>query len=131
MMAGTIKFCGGVITAVLAVIFVRQAKSEMHTVVGITAAVAAAIYCISLVTGFGETLKNAAERFGLEGNDLLVPFKIVGICLVCDFTADFCREAGLSALANNTELAGKLAVAAVTLPMAVELLEVTVMILGG
>ena len=130
-MAGTIKFCGGVITAVLAVLLVRQAKSEMHTVVGIAAAVAAAIYCISLVAGFGEMLKDAAERFGVDGDNLLVIFKIVGICLVCDFTADFCRETGLSALANNTELAGKLAVAAITLPMAVELLEVTVMILGG
>ena len=129
-MEGIVKFCGGVLAAVMAVILVRQSKSEFHTVVGITAAVAAGLYCITLMAGFGGTLRDAAGRFGIDGNDFATVFKIIGVCLVCDFSADFCRESGLNALAGNVELAGKLAIAAITLPLAVELLEVTVQVLG-
>ncbi len=130
-MEGVIKLGGAALAAVLAVMLIKQAKSEMHTLVGLAAAVGAGLYCVSVLGEIIVTVTDAAGRFGIDSRNLGAVFKIVGICIVCDFTADCCRESGLGALAGNVEFAGKLAIAAVSLPLAVELLEITVTVLAG
>ena len=49
--------------------------------------------------------------------------RIVGITYLAEFAADLCRDAGFSAVAGQVELAGKLTIMAVSLPVIIGLLE--------
>lgn len=130
-MESMIKLCGAALAAVMAVLMMRQAGSELHTVTALAAAIGAGLYCVSVLGGLVLSLTNAAGRYDLDSSSMSTALKIAGICIVCDFTSDFCRESGMGALASNVELAGKLCVAVISMPLAIELLEITVTLLAG
>ncbi len=130
-MEGIIKLSGAAVAAAMAILLMKQAKSELYMFAGLASAVGAGIYCVSVLSGMVLAVSDAAVKFGVDNKDFGAVFKIVGICIICDFTSDFCRESGLGALANNVEMAGKLGIAAISLPLAMSLLEITVTLLSG
>ena len=54
---------------------------------------------------------------GIDGGDIILLFKIVGICFVTEFTCDCVSEAGLLSLSTNISFAGKILVLVTSLPM--------------
>jgi len=126
-----IKVCGVALAAVMAVLLMRQAGSQIHSLTALAAAIAAGLYCVSVLGGVVATIGNTAGNYGLDSSAMGSALKITGICIVCDFTTDLCRESGMGALAGNVELAGKLCVAVISMPLAIELLEITARLLTG
>ena len=57
--------------------------------------------------------------------------KTIGVCFVCQFTADACRDAGQSSLASKTELAARIAVIVISLPLFRDILETVSGLVGG
>lgn len=122
-MEAAFKLAGAAFAVLLAALLLKQAKSDFFTLVGIAAAASAGIYAVAVMSGLlGEWIV-AVSGFGTGGEAIGTAMKITGICLVCDFTSGCCRESGLTALAGNVELVGKLGIAAVVFPLAVSLLE--------
>ena len=54
---------------------------------------------------------------------IVLLLKSTGVCLLVQFAADCCRDAGESALAGRVEFAGKAAVVVMVLPMFREILK--------
>jgi stage III sporulation protein AD len=50
--------------------------------------------------------------------------KVIGICLVTEFTANVCRDSGSSSLAGTVTLTGKILVTIAALPMYSDILNV-------
>ena len=51
-----------------------------------------------------------------------VILKALGVAFVCETAADICRDMGQTAIASKIELAGKLEIVALAIPLARELL---------
>lgn len=68
-------------------------------------------------------LEDLAEGTGLSLEPLGAVAKAVGIALMGQLTARFCRDAGESALASAVELAERAAILAVALPLLTRLLS--------
>ena len=49
--------------------------------------------------------------------------KSIGIAFVAGIAADVCRDAGARAMASKVELAGKVAILSLAMPMAMQLME--------
>ena len=62
-------------------------------------------------------MQNTLEQMGLNREILQVLLKTLGICLLTQFGADLCRDAGETALAGQVELTGKLMALAAALPL--------------
>ena len=60
---------------------------------------------------------------------MAILLKVIGICLLTEFTANTCRDAGSSALASNVTLAGKLMAAFSALPLYTEILNLVLSLL--
>lgn len=71
-------------------------------------------------------LKNA----GAASPWIAILMKCMGTCLIVQFAADCCRDAGESALAGRVEFAGKAAVAVLSMPMFREILRLAVQMLA-
>lgn len=68
------------------------------------------------ISPLSEVFGSFAEGTGLEdGAKVLI--KTVGITALAGFAADTCRDTGNSSLASRVELAAKLAIVALALPM--------------
>lgn len=109
--------CGAaVITAVLALMLRQQSPhSAMLLSVG-----AGAVIVLSLLKeiptvlgGIGAMLAEA----GIDGADLAVLLKVMGICFITEFTCDCVTEAGLLSLSTNISFAGKILVLLTALPL--------------
>ena len=56
--------------------------------------------------------------------------KVLGISYIVTFTADMCRDFGLSALAQTAEITGKIAIFILSLPLVTALLDTALKFIG-
>lgn len=76
-----------------------------------------------------EVFRRVADKAGLGAIYLEVLLKLVAISYVTEFMAGLCRDAGESALAAKVELAAKVAVMLLAVPIVVNILDSVVSIL--
>jgi stage III sporulation protein AD len=61
----------------------------------------------------------------------VILFKTLGLCFLAQFAADSCRDAGENALASKVELAGKLAIVILALPLFEKITSTALALIGG
>lgn len=105
-----------VITAFLAVMLRR---SHPEQAMGVT--LIAGILMVTAVLGTMAPLlgdiRTMLEASGLSSEYIQILFKALGICVITQLASDACRDAGEQGLAAKTELAGKLTLLALALPL--------------
>ena len=95
----------------------------------ISAVIAAAAGCVILLSLLGELtpvteqINAFVSEAGIDGGFAAALVKTIGICFISQFTADTCRDAGQSSLASKVELAARIAVTVLSLPMLQRVLE--------
>ena len=67
----------------------------------------------------------------VQGGYLLVVLKALGVCLLAQFSADACLDAGEKALASRVEVAGRIAVVVLALPLFEEIAEAVLSLVGA
>ncbi len=109
--------CGAaIITAVMALLL-RQKSPHSALLLSIASGTVIMLSLLrdipDIITGVNALLGSA----GIDGDDIILLFKIVGICFVTEFTCDCVSEAGLLSLSTNISFAGKILVLVTSLPM--------------
>jgi stage III sporulation protein AD len=109
--------CGAaIITAVMALLL-RQKSPHSALLLSIASGTVIMLSLLrdipDIITGVNALLGSA----GIDGGDIILLFKIVGICFVTEFTCDCVSEAGLLSLSTNISFAGKILVLVTSLPM--------------
>lgn len=77
-----------------------------------------------MVQAFDELLafiQNLAGYVNLEYVGVLL--KLIGIAYICEFAAGLCKDAGYQAISGQIELAGKVAMMVITLPVMMAIVE--------
>ena len=112
----------GIIVAVLNQVLIRSGREEqamLTTLAGLIVVlmmIIGEISTASLLPVLQEVLSISLLSDGVAEN-IGTLFKCLGICYVVQLSADSCRDAGQQAIASKVELAGKVAVLALALPM--------------
>ncbi len=112
----------GILSAVLCVI-VRQYKPEMAMWVNIACGVLIFGAVISMISPSVGAIASLTEAAGLDDGYARILLKALAVCYITQLAADCCRDAGESAIASKIELAGKAAIAAISLPVFASLAE--------
>ena len=68
-------------------------------------------------------LQNLADQANISSYYLIIVLKIVGVAYLAEFGADICRDAGENALATKIEIAAKVGVLVLAIPIIVAILE--------
>ena len=71
-----------------------------------------------------EEINRLASLSGVKEEYAKILFKAIGICFISQISADICRDAG-------EELAGKIMIIVLALPLMEEILETAKLLLGG
>ncbi len=90
-----------------------------------TAAVMAVAAGVMIFTAVLSQFSPVAEQIRLltSGEYAPILLKTIGICVICQFTADACRDAGQSSLGAKVEFAAKVSVLVTALPLFGKILE--------
>ncbi len=106
----------GIVGGILAVA-VKKTNPEL----GMQVSIAAGVIVFCLVLGYlaqaVDFIRSFAEQYGALYQGTLVLLKVIGIAYLCEFGDQVLKDAGENALAVKVELAGKVIIFAVTLPL--------------
>jgi stage III sporulation protein AD len=121
-----IAVCAAVIAAML-----RRYHQEYSVILGIAAGVVILLEVFRNVSPVLNQVGGLLSSSGLSSQYAVILLKTLGICFLAQFAADACRDAGENALASQVELAGKVAIVVLSLPLFQKIASTAVALIGG
>lgn len=78
-----------------------------------------------------EELKRLAEIAHVDQKYISILLKCTGICFVTQFASDCCDDAGEKSLSNKVELAGKISILVVAIPLFTNISDIVLKMING
>lgn len=119
-----------VLAAVIAAML-RRYHQEYAVLISIAAGAVILFAVFSGVAPVVGRVGTLLSSSGLSADYAIILLKTLGICFLAQFAADACRDAGESALASNVELAGKVAIVVLSLPLFEKIVQTAAQLTGG
>ncbi len=124
-----IAISAAAITAAVLALTLRPKNGEIALLLTAAASVIVLTAMLGQVASVINTVNSIVSASGISTGYVAILLKVIGICLLTEFTAGTCRDAGSSALAANVTLAGKILVTVTALPLYTDILNTVLSIL--
>ena len=111
------------LAAVLLAMQVKQTKPEDGIYISIAVGVFVMAYAASQLTIITEGLQKIAAFISVDMQYLTILFKVIGIAYLCEFASNICKDSGYQSVAGHVELAGKLTILVMSMPIIMSLLD--------
>ncbi len=121
-----VLLCGALLAVVL-----RHWRPELAVCLGLVAGAMVVGLLLSQVAPVLAAVERLTAAGGLSDRHLSAVLKAAGICLLTQLTADTCRDAGEGALASKAELAGRVLLLLLTVPLFEDVLGLVTGLLQG
>lgn len=112
-------------------VMVKKYNSEYSIFIGVIAG----IFILGTVLAeMAPSIKKISELISIsciETENVKILFKTLGICFLVQFASDSCNDAGESSLASKIELAGKVMIITMVLPLFEQVIKIVMELLGG
>lgn len=128
---GVFAIAGVAMIAAVLSLMLKKYSPEFALFVSITSGLFILATILAKSVPVFEHLWALLEKTGASREYVKILLKALGVCFLVQFTADSCNDAGQSALANKVELAGKVAVVVLALPLFEEILKVVGNLVGA
>lgn len=117
-----IALAAAAIAAAMLVQTLRSTSPESAFGLRVAVSVGLAAAVLSALLPVWTELEQLMQR-SASGEWIVLLMKSMGVCLVAQFAADCCRDAGENALAGRVEFAGRVAVLVLAMPLVRALLQ--------
>ena len=104
-------------------VVLKQIRPEIALQLSILAGASIFIVILSKIKVVVDLLQTLADQANMSSYYLLIVLKIVGVAYLAEFGAQICRDAGEGALATKIELAAKVGVIVLAIPIIVAITE--------
>ena len=130
-MSGEIIRTSAVIIVASVLIISLRSRLGEYSFLLLIAAVCVVLLMVlgNLFSAFGK-IRDLFNKSGNITEYFTVALKALGISYITAFAADSCRDFGLSALAQTTEIVGKIAIFILSLPLVTSILESALKFVG-
>ncbi len=117
-----LKIC---LIAIIALIVILTIKSQMANISIMITIVSGVIIFMMIIPTLEEVLNSILDivsilDIGIEHIGVIL--KIIGISYICEFSSQICIDAGENAIASKIELAGKILIMFISIPIITRLL---------
>lgn len=130
-MDSIIVLCGVALVAAVFAVMLKNNYKEMALVLSIAAGCLIVFAILTKLTPVISEIKGLIESSGIDTSFAVILFKVLGICFLTQFSSDACLDAGEKSLSSNIELAGKVSIVIVSLPLFKQILDVVASLIGG
>lgn len=114
------------IFAVIMIIILKNYRPEMALVLSIITGIGIMLYAIYKMSSVINVLKDLVSKSGVNTDFLLIIIKVIGIAYIVEFGKNVCIDAGQSSIATKLEMAGKVVIVVLTIPLISSLVNVLV-----
>ncbi len=122
---------GLTVVAALLAVLLRKYHPEQSMLIGLATGVFILVLVVDGLTPLLQTLRTLLDTHSDQAVYGEILLKGVGICLLTQTAADACRDAGETALAGRAELAGKVSLLTLALPLFEQVLRQAVELMKG
>lgn len=123
--------CIAAVAATILAVTLKRYNPEISMLLAIGAGVIIFVLVLNQIPQALSQINTLLSRAGMPLQYGQVLFKALGICFLCQFSSDACKDAGQSALASKVELAGKLMIVLLALPMLEDIINTAVVLMGA
>lgn len=102
---------------------IKQIKPEMALQLSILAGVAIFLLIMDKIRLIVDLLQKLADQANISSYYLFIVLKIVGVAYLAEFGCQICKDAGENALATKVEIAAKIFVIILAIPIIVAIME--------
>jgi len=120
----------GLITTVLALILKEQ-KPIFAFLLALFAGMIIFLFLIDKISAVIQVLENMAEQSGVDMIFFRTILKIIGIAYIAEFGAQIVRDAGQESVAAKIELAGKVLILFMAIPIITVIMETVMKLMPG
>ncbi|CAM4267464.1 stage III sporulation protein AD [Paenibacillus phoenicis] len=118
----------GLIATVL-VLVVKEQKPMFAFLIAASTGVLIFLYLIGKIGGIIEVLEDLANKSGVQMIYLKTILKIIGIAYIAEFGAQIVRDAGQESIASKIEMAGKVLIMVLAIPIISIIIETVIKLL--
>ncbi len=104
-------------TAAISAVALKKYSPETSVVIAIAGGIIILLWVISETNPILSEINICISTAGIDSDYMEILLKSVGICFVCQFASDSCRDAGQNALASRVELASGITIILLALPL--------------
>ena len=123
--------CIAAVAATILAVTLKRYNPEISMLLAIGAGVIIFVLVLNQIPQALSQINTLLSRAGMPLQYGQVFFKPLGLCFLCQFSSDACKDAGQSALASKVELAGKLMIVLLALPMLEDIINTAVALMGA
>lgn len=112
------------------IVVMKQMKPEMALQISVFAGVLIFLLVMDQIRLVVDLLQKLADQANVSSYYLMIILKIVGVAYLSEFGAQICRDAGENALASKVELAAKIFVVILAIPIIVTIMDSVIQLLA-
>ena len=118
------KVVGFAIISVILIVLLKEERKDIALVLMIVSGVIIMFFALSKITPIIDMLNSLINSSGISKDFLVIILKITGIAYIVEFGRNICVDAGQTAIATKLELAGKIIIVSLSLPLIASLVNV-------
>lgn len=118
-----IKIAVIAIAAVLLAIQFRNGKTEYALYISLVTCIFVFAIGVGKIRPMIEILQKLQSYIPIQSSYISLLVKMIGITYIAEFTSEFCKDSGHSAIAGQVEFVAKLSILGMSLPIIVSLLD--------
>jgi len=118
------KIVSFAIVSIVLIILLKQQKPEIALLLTIVVAVSILFIAVDKLSGIFELLETLVAKSGINKNFLSIILKITVIAYIVEFGKNICVDAGQSSIATKLEMAGKVIIVCLSLPIISSLVNI-------
>ena len=129
-MPSIVPIVGFALVATIVLALLRPLRPELAVLLGLVAGALILLAVIPRIAQIVGLLESMAQKGGVSADYLAALLKIVGIAYLTEFGAQAARDAGEGALGSKVELAGKILILVIAIPLVVAVLDLILRLVG-
>ena len=111
-------------------LFLKDYRRESAVVVGLITAIVVMSYSVECLLGVIKSIRYITEKSGVDMKYFTIILKVVGVAYLSQFGGELLRDCGEGAVASKVELAGKIFILYLTVPIITSFLNVCIEAVG-
>lgn len=123
------KIIGIGFLTLIAYLIIKPLKPELAVFISIVGSIIILISCVDGLMEIINTMTSFVEKTGLNTGLFACVLKIIGVGYIIEFSSSICSNAGNSSIAEVINLAGKITILVISLPIIKSLIEIIMEIL--
>lgn len=114
------------IFATILLVVLKEQKKEFALIISIIAGVLILIFSINKINPIIDMLYLLTNKSGIDSEFLVVILKVTAMTYLVEFGKNICVDAGASAIGTKLEIAGKILIVSISLPIFSSLISLIV-----